>query len=125
MKRIVIVAARRTPFGRLGGPLARVTPLEMATTAARAALESLTPDHVDLVVLGQVFSAGHGMNLARQVAVQVGVPISAPAYTVNMMCGSGMHSAALGAQAIRAGDARVALVGGVESMSLAPFDDGA
>ncbi len=121
MKRIVIVAARRTPFGRLGGPLARITPLEMATTAARAALESLTPDHVDLVVLGQVFSAGHGMNLARQVAVQVGVPISAPAYTVNMMCGSGMHAAALVAQAIRAGDARVALVGGVESMSLAPF----
>ena len=121
MNRIVIVAARRTPFGRMGGPLAAVTPLEMASTAAQAALVALAPQAVDLVVLGNVYSAGHGMNLARQVAVQIGVPIESPAYTVNMMCGSGMHAAALGAQAIRAGEARVALVGGVESMSLAPF----
>ncbi len=71
--------------------------------------------------MGNVFSAGHGMNLARQVAVQVGVSLESPAYTVNMMCGSGMHAAALGVQAIRAGEAKVALVGGVESMSLAPF----
>ena len=121
MNRILIVAARRTPFGRMGGPLARVTPLEMASTAAQAALSALTPAAVDLTVLGQVFSAGHGMNLARQVAQHIGVPLTAPAYTINMLCGSGMHAASLGAQAIRAGDARVVLVGGVESMSLAPF----
>lgn len=121
MKRVMIVAARRTPCGRMGGPLACVTPREMAATAARAALESLLPEAVDLVVLGNVFSAGQGMNLARQVAVHVGVPLSAPAYTVNMMCGSGMHAVALGAQAVRTGEAKVALVGGVESMSLAPF----
>lgn len=121
MKRVMIVAARRTPWGRMGGPLASVTPLEMAATAARATFESLPPEAVDLVVLGNVFSAGHGMNLARQVAVHVGVPLLAPAYTVNMMCGSGMHAVALGAQAIHTRQAKVALVGGVESMSLAPF----
>ncbi len=121
MKRVMIVAARRTPFGRMGGPLASVTPLVMASTAAGAALGSITPEAVDLTVLGNVYSAGHGMNLARQVAVQVGVPLTAPAYTVNLMCGSGMHAVALGAQAIRTGEAKVALVGGVESMSLAPF----
>lgn len=121
MNRVMIVAARRTPFGRMSGPLASISPLEMATTAATATLASIPSAAVELVVLGQVFSAGHGMNLARQVAVQAGVPIAAPAYTVNMMCGSGMHAAALGALAIRNGDCQVALVGGVESMSLAPF----
>lgn len=121
MKRVMIVAARRTPFGRMSGPLAAVSPLEMATTAAQATLVAIPPAAVELVVLGQVFTAGQGMNLARQVAVQAGVPLAAPAYTVNMMCGSGMHAAALGALAIRSGDCRVALVGGVESMSLAPF----
>ena len=121
MKRVLIVAARRTPCGRMSGPLASVTPLEMASTAARAALGAIGPEAVCLVVLGNVFSAGHGMNLARQVAVHVGVPLTAPAYTVNMMCGSGMHAVALGAQAVRTGEAKVALVGGVESMSLAPF----
>jgi len=105
----------------MSGPLAAVSPLEMATTAATATLACIPPACVDLVVLGQVFTAGHGMNLARQVAVQAGVPITAPAYTVNMMCGSGMHAAVLGALAIRSGDCQVALVGGVESMSLAPF----
>ena len=121
MNRVVIVSARRTPFGRMAGALAAVTPLDMASTAARAALVDLAPEAVDLVVLGNVYSAGHGMNLARQVAVQVGVPIATPAYTVNMMCGSGMHAVALAAQAIRTGEAQVALAGGVESMSLAPF----
>ncbi len=121
MKRVMIVAARRTPCGRLNGPLASETPLVMASTAASAALGSITPEAVDLVVLGNVFSTGQGMNLTRQVAVRVGVPLAAPAYAVNMMCGSGMHAVALGAQAIRSGEAKVALVGGVESMSLAPF----
>lgn len=119
MTRVAIVAARRTPFGRFGGGLADRSPVELASAAGEAALEGLDRSAIDLVILGNVLAAGHGMNLARQVSVGLGLPIETPAYSINMMCGSGLHAAALGVQAIRAGEARVALVGGVDSMSQA------
>jgi acetyl-CoA C-acetyltransferase len=93
--------------------------VELAVTAANAALGELDRSLVDLVLLGNVLSAGHGMNIARQVSVGLDLPIETSAYTVNMMCGSGLQSAILGVQAIRSGDARAVLVGGVESMSQA------
>ncbi|WLD15183.1 thiolase family protein [Planctellipticum variicoloris] len=121
MTRIVICAARRTPFGKFRGGLAMVGPVELATAAGRAVLRDLNPAGIDLVVLGNVLAAGHGMNIARQVGVQLGLPLEVPAYTVNMMCASGLQSVLLGAQAIRAGEARAVLCGGVESMSQSPL----
>ncbi len=117
MTRVYIVAARRTPFGRFRGKLSGKSPVELASTASISTLEGIDRSSVDQIILGNVLSAGHGMNIARQVAVNIGLPITAPAYTINMMCGSGMQAALLGAQAIRCGDAHVVLVGGVESMS--------
>lgn len=121
MIRVVIVAARRTPFGRFGGQLARLSPAALAGAATTAALEGLNPQAIDQVILGQVLAAGQGMNVARQVAVHSGLPLTTPAVTINMMCGSGLQAAAMAVQAIRAGEARCVLAGGVESMSQAPL----
>jgi acetyl-CoA C-acetyltransferase len=121
MRRLVICAARRTPFGKFRGKLAGLSPVELAAVAGRAVLQDLNPTGIDLVVLGNVLSAGQGMNIARQVGVQLGLPIETPAYTVNMMCASGLQSVLLAAQAIRAGDARAVLCGGTESMSRSPL----
>ncbi len=121
MTRVFIVAARRTPFGRFRGSLANVSAVEMASEAARAVMVGIEPSLVDQVIVGNVLSAGNGMNIARQVALNVELPVTTPAFTVNMMCGSGMQSALLAVQSIRSGESHVALVGGVESMSQAPM----
>ncbi|WP_417851243.1 thiolase family protein [Thalassoglobus sp.] len=121
MKRVVIVSAKRTPFGRLLGALADQSPVDLAVAAGQAALNGIDRQLVDQVILGNVLSAGHGMNIARQVGVQLGLPISTPAQTVNMMCGSGMQTALQAVQTIRAGDANVVLAGGAESMSQSPL----
>ncbi|MBI2299931.1 MAG: acetyl-CoA C-acyltransferase [Armatimonadetes bacterium] len=118
---VVIVRARRTPFGRFLGGLAELSAADLAVAAGTAALEGLDPARVDLLVLGNVLGAGQGMNVARQVALRLGLPESAPAFTVNLMCGSGLHSVALAAQAVRLGEAEVVLCGGTESMSNAPY----
>lgn len=117
MKRIVIVAARRTPFGRFRGALAELSPVQLAVTAGNAALTGVDRSLIDQVILGNVLSAGHGMNIARQVAVNLGLRLEIAATTVNMMCGSGMQSGLMAVSAIRAGEARAILVGGTESMS--------
>ena len=121
MKRIVIVSARRTPFGKFLGALADVSPVNLAVTAGDAALEGLDRTLVDQVILGNVLGAGQGMNIARQGGVKLGLPISTPASTVNMMCGSGMQTALMAATAIRAGEAQLVLAGGTESMSQSPL----
>lgn len=123
MTSIVIVAARRTPQGRFLGSLARQSAVDLAAHAARAAMNSanIHPDRIDQVILGNVLAAGLGMNIARQVSVKLELPITVPAFTVNMMCASGLHAVHLAAQAIRAGDARCILCGGTESMSNAPY----
>lgn len=117
MNRVVIVAAKRTPFGKFRGALARHSPVELGVIAGEAALEGISKEFVDQVIIGNVFGAGHGMNLARQIGVQLGLPTETPATTINQMCGSGMQAALMGVTAIRADEAGVVLVGGTESMS--------
>jgi acetyl-CoA C-acetyltransferase len=119
--RVCVVAAKRTPQGRLLGALAEYSAVSLAERAARPLLEQVPSERIDLAVLGNVLSAGQGMNVARQVSLGLGLPLHIPAYTVNMMCASGMQAVALGAQAILAGDAEVVLAGGTESMSNAPY----
>ena len=120
MKRVVIVGARRTPQGRFLGGLAGLLAIDLACAASDAALQSAGAAAVDLVIVGNVLGAGLGMNVARQVGVRVGVPLSAPAFTVNMMCASGLQAVILAVDAIRSGAAEVVLCGGTESMSNAP-----
>lgn len=121
MSNVCIVAAKRTPQGRFMGALAKKSAVDLAVAAGRAVLEGFDRSAVEQVIVGNVLSAGLGMSIARQVGVGLGLPIETPAFTVNMMCGSGMQAVLLAAQAIRAGDARCVLCGGAESMSNAPY----
>jgi acetyl-CoA C-acetyltransferase len=117
-----IVAARRTPIGKLLGGLSAVPAPQLAAEAIRAALADarLVPDNVDEVILGNVLSAGIGQAPARQAALEAGIPASVGALTINKVCGSGLKAIILADQAIRAGDAQVIVAGGMENMSLAP-----
>ena len=119
MKRVVIVNAKRTPLGKFLGGLAHMSPVDLAVAAGEAVIEGIDRTVIDQLILGNVLSAGHGMNIARQVGVHLRLPISTPATTINMMCGSGMQSVNMAVNAIRAGEAQVVLAGGTESMSQA------
>jgi acetyl-CoA C-acetyltransferase len=121
MTRICIVAAKRTPQGRFLGALAKRSAAELGIAAGRAALHGIDPAAIDQVIVGCVLQAGLGMNVARQIGVGLGLPIDRPAFTVNMMCASGLQAVSLAAQSIKAGDARAVLCGGTESMSNAPY----
>src|SRR5580700_2055279 len=121
MKRIWIVSAKRTPQGRFLGALVKQSAVDLGVAAAKAALAGLDPAGIDSVFVGNVLGAGLGMNIARQIALGAGLPISTPATTVNMMCASGMQAVMLATQAIQSGAARMVLCGGTESMSNAPF----
>jgi acetyl-CoA C-acetyltransferase len=121
MKEVWIVAAKRSAQGKFLGALARQSAVDLAVAVGHAVLADIPVEKVDQVIVGNVLSAGSGMNVARQIAVKLGLPLHVPAFTVNMMCASGLQAAILGAQAIRAGDARVVLCGGTESMSRAPY----
>lgn len=120
MTEVCIVGARRTPIGRFLGSLASCTAADLAVHAASAAMMGLPADCIDQVIVGNVLSAGQGMNVARQIGVRLNLPLSTPAFTVNMMCGSGLQAVLLGIQAITANAAEVVLCGGTESMSQAP-----
>ncbi len=121
MSKIYIVAAKRTPQGRFMGSLTKRSAADLAVVAAQAALKDIGVAKIDQVIVGNVLSAGRGMNIARQIAVKAGVPLERIAFTVNMMCASGMQAVILAAQAITAGEASVVLCGGTESMSNAPY----
>ena len=123
MQDVVIVAATRTAIGAFQGALANVSAVELGSIVIRALLEKtgLDPASVDEVILGQVLIAGCGQNPARQSAINAGLPHSVPALTVNKLCGSGLKTVTMAAQAIRCGDADVIIAGGMESMSLAPY----
>ena len=121
MNRIGIVAARRTPQGRLLGALAGKSAVDLACAAGAAVLTDFGTQQVDQVIIGNVLGAGQGMNIARQIGVRLGVPIDRPAFTVNMMCASGMTAVMLAAQAIQCGAAQTVLCGGTESMSNASY----
>ena len=103
------------------GALAKRSPVELAVAAGKAVLRQVKPEEIDQVIVGNVLGAGHGMNIARQIGVGLGVPLDKTAFTVNMMCASGMQAAILGAQAIQLGHAQVVLCGGTESMTNAPY----
>jgi acetyl-CoA C-acetyltransferase len=119
---VVILGAKRTPFGRFGGPLAPLTIPQLGAHAARAALADaeVGADEVDEVVLG-VNLPGSDRSIARQTALQAGVPDDRSAYTVDRACCSSLTAIALGARAIQVGDARVALAGGAENMARVPY----
>ena len=121
--RVAILSAVRTPLGRFGGSLKNATAPQLGTIAARAAIEraGLSPAEVEGVLFGNAIQAGVGQNPARQVLRGAGVPDTIGAATVNMVCGSGMKAVHWGEMAIRAGDFDRVLVGGMESMSNAPY----
>ena len=120
---VFVVSAARTPIGALQGSLAEVPAPRLGAVAIAGALAraGLAAEHVDLTCMGNVLAAGIGQAPARQAAIFAGVPHAVPALTVNKMCGSGLEAVILGVRAIRAGDARIALVGGMESMTQAPY----
>lgn len=120
-QRVYIVAARRTPQGRLLGALSSYSAADLAVHAGTAALSGVSPDIVDRVIVGNVLGAGQKLNVARQVALRLNLPVHVPAFTVNMACASGMLAVSLADQAIRLGEAGVVLCGGTESMSNAPY----
>lgn len=123
MQDVVIVAATRTAIGAFQGALANVSATELGSTVIRALLEKtgIDPATVDEVIMGQVLTAGCGQNPARQSAINAGIPYSVPAMTVNKLCGSGLKTMHLAAQAIRCGDSEIVIAGGMENMSLAPY----
>ena len=119
----VIVSGARTPIGKYLGGLSPLRATDLGAIAVRAAIEraGIDPQEIDEVILGNVVSAGLGQAPARQAALRGGVPEHVGAFSVNRVCGSGLQAVMLAAQAIRAGDARVLVAGGFESMSNAPF----
>jgi len=123
MNDTVILAARRTPIGSFQGALVAATAPQLGAAAARAALADagVGADAIDEVIFGCVLPAGLGQAPARQAAIAAGVAPSVPATTVNKMCGSGMKALMLAADQVRNGDSSVALAGGLESMSNAPY----
>jgi len=122
MTDIVIAGAARTPIGAFNGTLAPLSASEIGTVAVKAALEraGVAAEEVDEVVLGQVLTAGAGMNPARQTAIAAGVPKERTALTINQVCGSGLRSVAMGAQGIQTGDNAIVVAGGQESMTNSP-----
>jgi acetyl-CoA C-acetyltransferase len=119
----VIVSAVRTAIGVYGGGLVEVPAVKLGEICIREALKraNVSADEVEEVIMGNVLQAGLGQNPARQAALNAGLPVSVPAMTINKVCGSGLKAVMLAAQAIRLGDADIAVVGGMESMSRAPY----
>ena len=123
MKDIYLVSCCRTAIGSFGGSLKDTPAAKLGSVVAKAAIEraGIAADKIDEVMFGCVLTAAQGQNVARQVSLGAGIPIEVPAYTVGMVCGSGMKAVIEGARAIAAGDADVILAGGTENMSAAPY----
>jgi len=123
MSNTVILGTARTPFGKMGGALASADATELGGRAIEAALEraEVAPDEIEQVAYGQVLQAGQGQIPSRQAQIKGGIPREVPSETVNKVCASGMRTIGLLDQAVRAGDVNVAVAGGMESMSGAPY----
>ena len=123
MKDLYVVSCCRTAVGSFQGSLANTPASDLGAIVVKAALEraGLKPEQVDELMFGCILTAAQGQNPARQVGVKAGLPYSVPAYTVGMVCGSGMKSVIEGARAILAGDADVIVCGGTENMTMAPY----
>jgi acetyl-CoA C-acetyltransferase len=119
----VILGTARTPIGKMGGGLASVDAPDLGGTAIAAALErsSVDPGQVQQVVFGQVLQAGQGQIPSRQAQIKGGIPREVPSETINKVCASGMRTLGIADMAIRAGDTEIAVTGGMESMSKAPY----
>lgn len=123
LKEVFLTEGVRTPIGVFGGVLESVPATVLGTLVAKAAVarSGIPADQIDEVIFGNVLSAGQGQNMARQVGIRAGFPPAVGAMTLNKLCGSGLKSVMLGAQAIQCGDADVIVAGGMESMSRAPY----
>jgi len=123
MTKVYIVAAKRTPIGSFNGALKSVPPAQLAAVAIKGALAqaNVDPAKIDEVILGNVVGAGQGMGPGRQAAIYAGIPEQVPAYSLNMVCGSGMKAVMDAAAHIKAGDAELIVAAGAESMSQIPF----
>ena len=123
MKKIVLAGACRTAIGTMGGALSTVPAAELGSVVIKEALNraGIPAEQVDHVYMGCVILAGLGQNVARQASLKAGLPVTTPAVTVNVVCGSGLNCVNMAAQMIEAGDADIVVAGGMESMSLAPY----
>ena len=123
MKEIYVVNCCRTAVGAFQGSLSNTPAAELGAVVVKAALEraGVKPEQVDELMFGCILTAAQGQNVARQVGIKAGLPFSVPAYTVGMVCGSGMKSVIEGARAILAGDADIIVAGGTENMTMAPY----
>jgi acetyl-CoA C-acetyltransferase len=123
MREVVIVSAVRTAIGTFGGVFKNVSAVELGTAVVKEAISraNIQPDMVDEVIFGNVLQAGLGQNVARQVSIHAGIPIEKSSFVVNKVCGSGLKTVALAAQAISNGDADIIVAGGTENMSLSPY----
>ncbi|MBI3743889.1 MAG: acetyl-CoA C-acetyltransferase [Chloroflexi bacterium] len=122
MESVVLAGAARTPIGKFGGAFAATPATKLGAVAVHASIDraGLTPDQIEYTIMGNALSAGVGQTPARQAAIEGGIPDTASALTINKACASGMMSIVLAAQAIKSGDAKVVVAGGMENMSLAP-----
>lgn len=123
MREVVIVSAVRTAVGSFNGSLSSFSAVELGSMVIKEAIAraGVAPENVDEVIFGNVLQAGLGQNPARQAAIKAGVPVEVPSYTVNKVCGSGLKTVNLAAQAIMAGDADIVVAGGMESMTNSPY----
>ena len=123
MREVYVVNCCRTAIGSFGGSLKDTPAADLGATVIKEALNraGVKPENVDEVMFGCILTAGLGQNVARQASLKAGVPIEVPAYTVGMVCGSGMKSVIEAARAILAGDADVVVCGGTENMTMAPY----
>jgi acetyl-CoA C-acetyltransferase len=123
MEKVFIVAAKRTAIGSFGGTLKNISAGDLAAAAIKGALEStaISVEDIDEVIVGNVVSANQGMGIGRQASIKAGIPAQVPAYTLNMVCGSGMKTLMDAASHIKAGEADVVVAAGVEVMSQIPF----
>lgn len=122
MRQVVVLSAKRTPIGKRGGALKDLSAVSLGIHAAKAAIgeSGVDPNTIDQAIFGHVLAAGNGQNVARQIALQVGMSDDSTAMTINQVCGSGLKAVHLGQAAIQLGEANIVLVGGTESMSNAP-----
>lgn len=123
MREVVIVSAARTAIGSFGGSFKDVSAVKLGGIVAEAVLKraNVRPDMVDEVIFGNILQTGLGQNVARQISIAAGIPVEVPSMTINKLCGSGLKTVHLAAQAIMLGDADIVLAGGTENMSQAPY----
>ena len=122
-KKVVIAGACRTAIGKMGGALSNTPAAELGAIVIKEALKraNVPANQVDEVIMGCVIQASQGQNVARQCTLKAGLPVTCPAVTINVVCGSGLNAVNMAAEMIKAGDADIVVAGGTENMSMAPF----